>query len=74
MRPPRRLTTNYSVGLADVVPLSAPLSHPPVVLEVRVGSHAASLPLSADTTRRLRVDLESDGTLRVGPAPDGPIY
>jgi hypothetical protein len=74
VRPPRKLTTNYSVGLADVVPIAAPQSGGPVVLEVRVGARSTSVTLSPETPGRLRVDVEPDGTLRLGSAPEGPIY
>jgi hypothetical protein len=63
--------TNWSVGLAQVVHLSA--RQLPAVLEVRVGgdSRTADLPESG---LRLRAARAPDGRLQVNRAPAGPIF
>ncbi len=71
----RGVTTDYSVGLAAVVPLPAGSSGD---VEVRVGGRAsgtAPLPGTAGTgNQRLRADLDPAGAMTVGPAPAGPIF
>ena len=69
----RGVTTDYSVGLAAVVPLPAGASG---TVEVRVGSRAsgsARLPPTGDGCR-LRADLDPAGAMTVGPAPEGPVF
>jgi hypothetical protein len=71
------VTTNYSVGIATVVPLPAP-DGPDPVLEVRVGDRARGTQRVELTTAagqvRLRADLDPAGAMGLGPAPEGPIY
>ncbi len=72
----RGVTTDYSVGLAAVVPLPAGAAG---TVEVRVGSRATgSAELSPATESaaggRLRADLDPAGAMSVGPAPEGPIF
>ena len=69
----RGVTTDYSVGLAAVVPLPSGSGG---VLEVRVGSRAsgsARFTASGDGSR-LRADLDPAGAMTLGPAPEGPIF
>jgi hypothetical protein len=71
------VTTNYSVGLAKVVPLPGSAGPTPV-LEVRVGDRAQGTQ-RVDLTNaagevRLRCDLDPAGAMGLGPAPEGPIY
>ena len=72
------VTTNYSVALAQVVPLPA-AEGPAPVLEVRVGDRAqgtrrVELTENAAGEIRLRCDLNPAGAMGLGPAPEGPIY
>ncbi len=65
------VTTNYSVGLADVVRL--PLNRA-ATLEVRVRCSATSQWVDAPGGAgevRLRADLTPDGVLHIGPAAGG---
>ena len=69
----RGVSTDYSVGLAAVVPLPPGASG---TLEVRVGSRAsgsARFSASGDGAR-LRADLDPAGAMTFGSAPDGPIF
>lgn len=65
----RGVTTDYSVGLAAVVPLPAASG----ALEVRVGSRATGTAQLVPGAR-LRADLDPAGTMTVGPAPEGPVF
>lgn len=71
------VTTNYSVGLAAVVPLPAAAGTEPV-LEVRVGSRAQGSARvhtgAALEGMRMRADLDPAGSMGIGPAPEGPVY
>lgn len=68
------VTTNYSVGLADVVRLNAPLGVDDL-LEVRVGRQTAAQQVDRQTgAGRWRVDVEPSGSLVLGPASDDPLY
>lgn len=73
----RGVTTDYSVGLAAVVPLPAGAAG---TVEVRVGSRATGsaelAPAGAEGSGggRLRADLDPAGAMSVGPAPEGPIF
>lgn len=66
------VTTNYSVGLADVVQLPD-LS---MGIEVRIrdhhGQHSVAMSVSKEA-RRLRVWLDPAGEPHGGPAPEGPL-
>ncbi len=67
------VTTNYSVGLADVVQLL----EAPTNLEVRIrnheGQHRLTMPVGADV-RRLRVWFDPAGEPHGGPSPEGPVF
>jgi hypothetical protein len=71
----RGVTTNYSVGLAAVVPLPAGAAG---TVEVRVGTRAAASAAVSDLTAasggRLRADLDPAGSMSIAPAPEGPIF
>lgn len=70
----RGVTTNYSVGLADIVRLPLPSGTTPTV-EVRTGTTArsAEVPGTAATGEvRLRCDLDPAGAMTIGPVPEGP--
>ena len=75
------ITTNYSVGLAAVVPLPAG-GGPEPTLEVRVGNRsrgAQRVPLGPATGEasgdvRLRCDLDPAGETAIGPAQEGPVF
>jgi hypothetical protein len=71
----RGVSTDYSVGLAAVVPLPAGAAGE---VEVRVGTRATGrAPLTgaaATGQTRLRADLDPAGAMTVGPAPEGPIF
>ena len=68
----RGVSTDYSVGLAAVVPLPAGATGE---IEVRVGTRATGRAgltgASAAGTERLRADLDPAGAMTVGPAPAG---
>lgn len=69
-----RVTTNYSVGIADVVWLSLPASGHPTV-EVRVGSRSSSQRVDATAATgsgelRLRARIDPAGALTLGEASD----
>ena len=66
----RGVSTDYSVGLAAVVPLPAGAAG---TVEVRVGDRAAGTAQLA-AGARLRADLDPAGTMTVGPAPGGPVF
>ncbi|WP_147252325.1 hypothetical protein [Blastococcus sp. TF02A-30] len=69
------VSTDWSIGVAAVVPLPVPGGTGGRV-EVRVGHRArgttqlAGAPGTAD--QRLRCDLDPDGGMTLGPAPEGP--
>lgn len=71
------ISTDYSIGLAAVVPLPEPVGQEPV-LEVRVGRRATGsqqVPAAAAVGRlRLRCDLDPAGAMAIGAAPEGPIF
>lgn len=71
----RGVTTDYSVGLAAVVPLPAGAVG---TVEVQVGSRATGTAELTDAgaagAGRLRADLDPAGAMSVGPAPAGPIF
>jgi len=60
------VSTDYSVGLAAVVPLPAASGE----LEVRVGTRATGTATLSGV--RLRAELDPAGTMTIGPAPEGP--
>jgi hypothetical protein len=64
------VTTNYSVGLADVIRLAVPAAG---TLEVRVRNRARSARIHPGG-HRLRVDLDPSGAPRLGDAPEGPVF
>ena len=71
----RGVSTDYSVGLAAVVPLPAGATGE---VEIRVGTRATGTgaligPGAAGETR-LRADLDPAGAMSIGPAPEGPIF
>jgi len=71
----RGVSTDYSVGLAAVVPLPVGVVGD---VEIRVGTRASGVTelsgaASAGQTR-LRADLDPAGAMTVGPAPEGPIF
>ncbi|WP_130504236.1 hypothetical protein [Blastococcus saxobsidens] len=71
------ITTDYSIGLAAVVPLPGPVDGQPL-LEVRVGSRARGAerlpgPAAAGPVR-LRCDLDPAGAMALGTAPEGPMF
>ena len=68
----RAVSTDYSVGLAALVPLPVGASGE---LEVRVGTRAlGTAPLTGTPDERLRVDLDPAGAMTIGPAPEGPYF
>jgi hypothetical protein len=71
----RGVSTDYSVGLAALVPLPAGAAGE---VEVRVGTRATGTGSltgqAAGGETRLRVDLDPAGALSIGPAPEGPYY
>jgi hypothetical protein len=71
----RGVSTDYSVGLAAVVPLPAGAAGE---VEVRVGVRATgTATLTAEAAagnERLRADLDPAGAMTVGPAPEGPYF
>jgi hypothetical protein len=68
------VTTNWSVGLADVIHLPASAR----TVEVRVGRSSSSMPLpcppDGDGEVRLRADRCENGRLRLDFAPAGPVF
>jgi hypothetical protein len=67
------VTTNYSVGLATVVPL--PAGNASQVLEVRVGNRSLGSQQVEAGNARVRVDLDPTGTDATwGAAPEGPVF
>ena len=67
------VTTNYSVGLATVVPL--PADSASRVLEVRVGDRSLGRQQVEAGNARMRVDLDPTGTDATwGSAPEGPVF
>ncbi len=66
------VTTNYSVGLADVVQLQ----DVPTNIEVRIrnhqGQHRVTMPVSKEESR-LRVWFDPTGEPHSGPSPEGPL-
>jgi hypothetical protein len=64
------VSTDYSVGLAAVVPLPAGAAGE---LEVRVGTRATGT-ATLTAADRLRVDLDPAGAMTIGPAPEGPWF
>ena len=71
----RGVSTDYSVGLAALVPLPAGVTGD---VEIRVGTRASGVTelsgAAAAGQTRLRVDLDPAGAMTVGPAPEGPIF
>ncbi|MGH3518322.1 MAG: hypothetical protein ACRDQ7_13065 [Haloechinothrix sp.] len=70
------VTTNYSVGLADVIRLPAP-SSPHATVEVRVRNLVGSQQVDSSATAgelRLRTNIDPAGALNVGAAPEGPVF
>ena len=68
----RGVSTDYSVGLAALVPLPAGATG---ALDVRVGTRATgTATLTGAAGERLRVDLDPAGAITVGPAPEGPYF
>ena len=71
------ISTDYSIGLAAVVPLPEPVGGEPV-LEVRVGHRATGSQqvTGADAAGRLRLrcDLDPAGAMAIGAAPEGPVF
>ncbi|RBY88211.1 hypothetical protein DQ244_16875 [Blastococcus sp. TBT05-19] len=69
------VTTDYSVGLAAVVPLPAT---GPGEIEVRVGDRARGTRQvqgqAAAGPLRLRCDLDPAGAMALGTAPEGPVF
>ncbi len=70
----REISTDYSVGLAAVVPLPTGGE----TVEVHVGSRATGVARLADAAAsesgRLRVDLDRAGAMALAPAPEGPVF
>lgn len=67
-----RVTTNYSVGIADVVRLPLPASGRPTV-EVRVGGRSSAQRVDvagATGELRLRARIDPAGALTLGPASE----
>ena len=64
------VSTDYSVGLAGLVPLPHGAAG---ALEVRVGTRAIGT-ATLTAGERLRVDLDPAGAITVGPAPEGPYF
>lgn len=68
------ISTNWSVGIADVVRVAAPASGAPTV-EVRARGTAAAYRLGADGERvRLQANLDPNGDLHLGPATGGRAF
>ena len=71
----RGVSTDWSVGLAAVVPLPPGSTG---TLEVRVGSRASATAAMGDLIAagggRLRADLDPAGAMTIGPAPEGPYF
>lgn len=70
------VTTNYSVGIADVVRVPAPTSAEATV-EVRVGRRTSAQqvePKAASGEIRLRARIDPAGALALGAAPEGPVF
>jgi hypothetical protein len=70
------VNTNYSVGLAGVVPLPVPADGDAVVaIEVGGRAHSQRVHLrSSSGAVRLRADVEPDGTIVLGPASGDPVF
>lgn len=69
------VTTNYSVGLADVVPLPPTAAASTVEVRVRGQAGAASVdPTRANGELRLRARIDPAGSLSVGTPPEGPLF
>ena len=65
------VTTNWSVGLADVVRLPGSTRS----IEVRSGGRSQRTEVPAGTGEvRLRADRGEDGALRLDVAPEGPLF
>jgi hypothetical protein len=68
------VTTDYSVGLAAVVPLPQAAGE----LEVRVGERASGSRRVQESAAagplRLRCDLDPAGAMALGAAPEGPVF
>lgn len=68
------VTTNYSVGIADVVRLPLRPSQA-ATLEVRTRASGTSHRVEAGADEvRLRASVDSSGVMRIGPAPEGYVF
>lgn len=69
------VTTNYSVGIAEVVRIPAPPQEATIEVQVRGKSDSAQVDAtSAAGEVRLRARIDPAGAVALGPAPEGPIY
>lgn len=70
------VTTNYSVGLANVVRIPAPPHEAVVEVQVR-GKSSDTTKVDATAAAgevRLRARMDPAGTVALAPADEGPIY
>jgi hypothetical protein len=68
------VSTNWSVGIADVVRVAAPTAGAPTV-EVRARGKAAVHKLGEPgAAARLRANLDPNGELHIDPATDEPVF
>lgn len=72
------ITTNYSVGLADLAHIPVATSTGPrFTVEVQARGQSGSHELDRSATpelERLRVDIDVTGSLELGAAQDGPVF
>jgi hypothetical protein len=63
------VTTNYSVGIADIARIRAPAGS---TVEARVRGTVRTWRIADE--ERLRLDIDPGGQLTLAPAPEGPIF
>ena len=71
------VTTNYSIGLADIA--RVPISAPPRVVGVRAGTSStsygsATIELTGTDVPRLRCSMDSNHNLQISLSPEMPIF
>ena len=71
------LTTNYSVGLADVVDVPVGTAEQVIVEVQSSDGFASTYPVDFSATRDIRLRYRRDspsGRAELGPAPEGPLF
>lgn len=69
------VTTNYSVGIAEVVRIPAPPQEATIEVQVRGKTDAQKVDVTTAAGEvRLRARIDPAGSVALAPAPEGPIY